>query len=333
MNMNECFEGLITEVENDMETAYVLEDENLFYDIGFKVMQNQQNQVLFHCNKLKYNGKTKLVYFTSDYQSVADLCGRINIERVCLLIDKLIQAIGQIESLGFLNMAFVDNRLTHIFVDRTEQEVKFIYLPVSEQKIRKNKNIFENELKSQLIRLVEEQYQVSDAKTGMLLQTLKDATLTIQQVGRIVAKIATDVSLLQKTSTEKLNTQILNQSAQTMADVYEERAHEVQETIATSVNGQWKIVGINNSYEFILDKSEFIVGKSRDRVDGVISDNSAVSRVHCKFVKQSGGVSVIDLGSANGTYIEGSKLAVNVPQKALSGNCIRIANMDFILRG
>ena len=331
--MDECFEGLVTEVENDIETAYVLEDENLFYDIGFRVMQNQENQALFHCHKLKYNGKTKLVYFTSEYQSVYDLCGWISIERFCLLIDKLIQTINQIEGLGFLNMAFVDNRLTHIFVDRTEQSVRVIYLPVSEQKIRKNKNIFENELKSQLIRLVEERYPMSEAKAGSLLQILKDATLTLQQVGSMVANMGSDISWTQPTSTEKLKTQLLNQSAQMMAEEHAMQSGGIKTPEVVMPKGEWKLEGINNAYVFSLDKQEFIIGKSKDRVDGAIIDNPAVSRVHCKFVKQGSSLTIMDLESANGTYVDGKKLVANIPQNILPGNCIRIANMDFMIRG
>lgn len=331
--MEEYFEGLVTEVENDIETAYMLENENLFYDIGFRVMQNEENQALFHCYKLKYNGKTKLVYFTSEYQSVYDLCGRVSVERFCLLIEKLTQTINQIESLGFLNMAFVDNRLTHIFVDRTEQKVRIIYLPVSEQKIRKNKNIFENELKSQLIRLVEERYPMSEAKTGALLQILKDATLTLQQVGSMVANVGSDMNGMQLTSTEKLKTQLLNQSAKAMAEEHIMHSSGIRTNDAVMPMGEWRLEGVNNPYVFLIDKQEYIIGKSKERVDGVITDNPAVSRVHCKFVTQRSLLVLMDLGSANGTYVDGKKLVANVSQNIMPGNRIRIANMDFIIRG
>lgn len=324
--MDECYKGLISEVENDIQTAYVLENENSFYDIGFKVMQNQDNMALFRCNRLKYNGKTKLVYFTSEYQSVADLCGQISIERFCLLVGKIINAIDQVDGLGFLNMAFVDSRVTHIFTDRTEQEVKFIYLPISDPKIRKNRQVFDNEIKSQLIRLIETRYQMSDAKTGLILQTLKDATLTMQQIGRIVAQIGNDA----KVETEKLNTQMLNQFTQATFDM-QATVEDVKEICLN--RGEWRLEGTNNTYVFQITKTEFIIGKSRDRVDGLISDNSAVSRIHCKFFTQGDCIYVMDMGSANGTYINGKKLNTNESQEVMAGNCIRIANMDFVLRG
>ena len=61
--MEEFIENQVREVKNGIGTAYVLENNELFYDIGYNVMQNLDESCLLKCYRLKYNGKIKLFYF------------------------------------------------------------------------------------------------------------------------------------------------------------------------------------------------------------------------------------------------------------------------------
>ena len=65
--MKEFLGKQVTEEEHGMGIAYLLENNELFYDIGYKVMQNLEETYLLKCHRLKYNGKIKLVYFTKEY--------------------------------------------------------------------------------------------------------------------------------------------------------------------------------------------------------------------------------------------------------------------------
>ena len=80
---------------------------------------------------------------------------------------------------------------------------------------------------------------------------------------------------------------------------------------------------------FNIDVPEFIIGKNPAQVNGVISFNKAISRVHCKISYQNNSYFITDLGSANGTYVNKSRLAAQHPQKIKSGDTIRLANSDF----
>ena len=61
---------------------------------------------------------------------------------------------------------------------------------------------------------------------------------------------------------------------------------------------------------FKIDKDPFILGKKRDKADGVINDKS-VSRMHAAIRKKNGRYFVSDLNSTNGTYINGRRLEPN----------------------
>ncbi len=51
--MEDYFAGKLTEIQETEDTAYLLENNEIFYDIGYKVMQNQENVNLLKCHRIK----------------------------------------------------------------------------------------------------------------------------------------------------------------------------------------------------------------------------------------------------------------------------------------
>lgn len=84
--------------------------------------------------------------------------------------------------------------------------------------------------------------------------------------------------------------------------------------------------------DILVTKTEFLIGKKEDAVDGVIAFNNAVSRVHCKIEFESGKYYITDLGSANGTYINGARMLPNQKKPVRIGDKVQLANSAFLLR-
>ena len=284
--MEEYFLKKITEIQGAEDASYLLENNDIFYDIGYKVMRNQENANLLKCHHLKYNGKIKLVYFTHEYISMADYVATADPNAILNLIYSLVNAFIQIENLGFLNMACIDNRLDHVYVDTVTNNVKIIYLPVNIAGLHKNKNEFDNEIKTQLVQLIEQTRAADMPQMRQTLDVLKDAALKLQDI-------------LQNSSMM--------------------RGISIQ-----SINGQ---------FCFNICESEFLIGKNSERVQGVITGNNAISRVHCKVIWNTGQHYIVDMGSSNGTYVNGKRILPNEPEPIYNNTQIRIANEDFIVRG
>ncbi len=72
-----------------------------------------------------------------------------------------------------------------------------------------------------------------------------------------------------------------------------------------------------------LDKAEFKIGHKARLVDYAITDNSAISRVHCVITKRNGVCFIRDNKSTNGTFVNGEELKAG-EEKFLTNSAIVI---------
>jgi pSer/pThr/pTyr-binding forkhead associated (FHA) protein len=76
-----------------------------------------------------------------------------------------------------------------------------------------------------------------------------------------------------------------------------------------------------------LTAGEFLIGRGADCDLRLAA--SAVSRHHCMIRLQAGEATLLDLGSSNGTYLNGTR--VRGPSKLRTGDEIRIENLRFLV--
>ncbi len=79
-----------------------------------------------------------------------------------------------------------------------------------------------------------------------------------------------------------------------------------------------------------ISKSPFVVGKERARVDYCVSVPT-VSRQHAEFILQGERLYIKDMGSSNGTFVQGERLAAHMQRLLNPGDAIMLAQEEFVL--
>lgn len=99
---------------------------------------------------------------------------------------------------------------------------------------------------------------------------------------------------------------------------------KVKSTILKGVGGQ------HNGAQFLLSASKpLVIGRTPEQC-GIVLNVSGVSRMHCMVELKNGTVSVRDLGSTNGTTVNGRRIPANQSVALRSGDVIRLgANEGF----
>lgn len=79
-----------------------------------------------------------------------------------------------------------------------------------------------------------------------------------------------------------------------------------------------------------LGKPSFVLGKNPEKSDYAVVDNTNISRVHAVITMRNGRYYVMDQNSTNGTFINGRIIKAGQETEILPGDCLMLANEEFI---
>lgn len=79
-----------------------------------------------------------------------------------------------------------------------------------------------------------------------------------------------------------------------------------------------------------LGKPSFVLGKNPEKSDYAVADNTNISRVHAVITMRNGRYYVMDQNSTNGTFINGRIIKAGQETEILLGDCLMLANEEFI---
>ena len=293
--------GILREITCGANFAYVLAEGVKIQPTEYKVMQNQNVRCLVRCMRMKYNGKDELYYMTSWLKSFLSVFMSATPDAAANLVTALLKSIVELRSIGFLSCANIDGSLDKIFVDTNTNRVQVVYLPIDKH-IYTDEMTFENELRSALIRRIDE-LPGNSAKLTKVRQSLMNSMISIESIA------GGGVPDTSEAQSGPVNKPVPPQQRQRL--------------IITAVN-------VPSPVQFVVDKDEFTIGKSAE-ADGQIAFNKYIGRKHCVIVRNVAGFSVIDLESKNGTFLNGVRLAARKIYDVRNGDTLRLANCDFRL--
>lgn len=296
----------VSEISCGRDFSYVLTNPISLAVTEYKVLQNQKDSFFIRCICAKYNGNIQLYYLTEEYKTLDSMLLRIDAESFIAIITNLFSNIVALKNNGFLSCQNVFASLEKIYVDPATFGVYLIYVP-TEQHLYSSISEFENELRTRILRAISEVSTLSSYETMKLFEYLSDSSMSVSDI---------QAALCGKTryTAQRFGNLTMDQNTGVKNDKSSARLLSINMPIAVEIR---------------ITKDDFIIGKKRDSVDGVIGFSPMVSRIHCKVVKQNGCYYMVDLGSSNGTFVNGKRLSPNVFEQISNGDIIRMANVEF----
>lgn len=298
--MNRLIENhYVSETKYGTNFAYILNDDSLFLPTEYKMLQGQTNSIFLKCMKMYFNGNIQLFYLTKTYIPLISILPKLNSESFLSIVSNLFGCIIEAKNHGFLSCKHIDISLDHIFIDPTTYKVKLVYIPALNN-LYDDTSSFESEIRISLIKIISEMSNISSTKTMYLSSDLQNGSVSLE-------------SIFSKLSGKSNN---LNSHS---------GSNKLQGT------NQIKLVAmdVRPRFEVVINKPEFIIGKKQSVVDGVISFNKMISRIHCKVICKQDDYYIEDLQSANGTYINNVRLQPKVATRIKHGDVVRLANSNF----
>ena len=85
------------------------------------------------------------------------------------------------------------------------------------------------------------------------------------------------------------------------------------------------------SHDIVLDKDELLIGKIQGVVD-IYMNGQNVSRIHAKVFRNQEGYGIVDMGSTNGTYVNGEQITERKRVFLKEGDEVQLADLKFVFR-
>ncbi|SEQ33900.1 FHA domain protein [Lachnospiraceae bacterium NE2001] len=299
--------GIVQELDCGNNFAYVLVDNNQFINTDYKVLLSQTNDMFVQCMKLSYNGNIGLFYITDDYSPFSSLFANMKSDTLMTIASNLFAAIIEVRNNGFLSSQNIDVSWDKIFVNPHTLKVKLVYIPVN-YSVFDNYPEFESELRSSLIKLIHNVIPDKTQKMNQFLIDLSNGSLTLKD-------------LFNRTRGE--GTDILIDPSYISSTVSSEKFKNMD---------AYKLVALNSPdghFEIVLDKDNMLIGKKKEVCDAYIPFNNMISRKHCRVFIENGHYFIMDVGSVNGTKINGFKIHKEQKYPINRGDIVRLADSDF----
>lgn len=354
--------------------SYILQNDRMFFQTGYKVLQNQEKNGFIRCTKILFNGYDKLVYDISKYKSLDALMSVISPDAFISTIKNLLDVIIDVNNNGFLQFENIEISFDKIFVDTNNYKVYLIYLPINKTETTDDYNAFEKELKNNILNAATDNPNIMSPQLNGILQIINNELSSIEVIrdklnkggialSRPVTSGLNTVSApivqnkdMQSTPQNaavatpaiqseppkkkkhfalfsKENKKTKNENSLPPVTIQPQCEGGATEILDDNYYKDLTLIGVNTPQDFriVISKPEFFIGKKADSVDACISFNNAVSRVHCKIITSNNEHFIIDLGSANGTYVNDYRLNLNQQMPIRQGDHIKLANSEFII--
>ena len=282
--------------------AYILKESSYFRPTEYKVLQSQASSCFVKCMKMLYNGKVQLYYLTSNLKPLRSLLHSLDSDSFITIVSNLFTDIIDVKHNGFLACQNIDISFDRIYVEPNTYKVQLVYLPTNDR-IYSDYATFEAELRTGLIKLISAYSNFSSSKTLQLSADLSNGMLSLEDLS---SRIKSGVSPSPRPT-----------------------PNPTPDPVPSLAKRIVRLSAVNAHQELTVNKEHYVIGKNAAKADGVITFNNMISRTHCCIDISGKFVTVTDLGSANGTYLNHVRLQPNRPSSLNNGDILRLADSDF----
>ena len=352
-------------VEFARNTAVVLKDPGLLFGAGYKVLRSQGSESLVPCSRMDLNGKPVLVYFTRGYVTLGQFARESNIETVCQALRDLVSAVMDVRGNGFLSDRNLLLDGSSVYVDPAGDGIRLIYVPLTvaayaQSDVAVGRCVYE---------LAQEAVKCVDGVDADLLQMQRaayergDLGALHDELLRIPQRSARDKTAAQRSTVGKhAEKKPVEKPATKPASKDDARARSKADTTSTvdsasrrsetpprqpetpprqkeqppATGGAIYVLTARTArgpVNYRISAARTVLGKSGGNADTAVGLSGFISPAHCELcIRADGSLSVKDLQSTNGTFVNGRRLQPNVEVPLAAGSTLKLADVTFLVQ-
>lgn len=332
---------------------YTYDDESIFYEAGYKALRTSQDFGFIRCNNMKFNGKIRLIYNIDKLYSLNTVIDSFSPNAFANLILSILDRVMELKKNSFIHIETVDFEPDNLYVDITELKPYFIYIPINIHSTAESFYALVEYLRKTIAYLIQSNPNLHGDLLRQISMELENYRISFEdlrgnisrllglyddQGGRQKNEILTEDKAWMKNNHPAESYTVSKSSGKRINFKHEKKKKQevlIQETsiLMDDFIPRIALVSIDKTQniELAVNKKEYVIGHSRDMSDGFIGFNSSISRKHCKIVNINGRSYIVDLSSANGTWVNGKRIRPDQNIEITPGDKIKLANSEFLV--
>ena len=165
----------VEEIRDSKNCIYLLDDEDMFSQLGHKVLLSRKVPCLLNVAKIRYNGQTELIYLTEGLQNYLTIMPTLPRDGVYMLCAKVMESVLKVKNQGFLAVENLDISMDKVYFDPKTYEAYLVYLPLSAGE-GENGPLFEAELRHLLLQFVKQSSTIISEQERCIVDALTNGT-------------------------------------------------------------------------------------------------------------------------------------------------------------
>ena len=288
--------------------AYMLDEDEKYSLLAVKTLAESDEESLLKARLISRNGRGRIIYNTEGMGSYLSLCNDMNDRLRIEVLSSLADAINVVSNSAFWELEYLDLRKEQIYIDRATEKVRYAVVP----RVFNDMDKAGIEWTERLLVLVSETVR-SMNDTREVLGIIRELDV-INQMTELLERHRETIKLIK-----------------ILIGIYGKKQYgsKPQQGAGSSVrNVVLEYVSEMGHFSFIDNLKEFVIG-SGDGCNGWLNISRAVSKKHCMIVKEPNRVLITDLGSTNGTWINGSRVMPNEYAVVNNNDIVKLADIQF----
>lgn len=303
-------------------SAYVLSDSGMLSSIDLKLLNGQDIQVLIPAIVSRYNGFIKLTYFSEKYVSLSACIGDLTQIQFAVIMSRVISGILTVRDNGLLDEQKIDLSYEAIYIDPQNCNVRLIYLPI----IRKVSGQDGSEQFSQFCQSMFRLMGQHETLTPLIRIVAGFANASLGRFDALMTSLQSNYPYDGSPIVSRERIELFG-------------GEEVDSRLSPPsvpnpvANYGFRLTGYANGVSIAIQISSgsIVVGKSR-RANYVIQGVPTVSNIHCELMVNDRQLMVRDMGSLNGTFINGRRLRKDKVTPLKDGDTLSLASIPLTVK-
>lgn len=290
--------------------AYTFEEQETVYQLGLRYIKKLPIREIIPFVKVVHDGCDRVMYEKEQLHNLCEIALALTNSELAIALKQFCENMFAIEDTDYIAMTAIDVKYERLLYDTKQKAIRMIVLPVQSPCDFHDGESWGNAFRRMLLMLLHTIFKESPEKYQEAYYAIMDETKNEKDVLAYMREYSFGVQKVEeKVAVEK--------SKETKQEETAVRKLCLEHT------------GVLGSLIFVVTKPEYILGKASSSVDGVIPSTDMISRRHCAIYQAQDRYAVEDLGSTNGTKINGYRIDPGQRFYLNHGDVLSLADVDF----